>query len=135
MALLAEQVPEHDREFVRLVVEAQLLGALDECILGLADRRNARQVALDVGGEDRNARAREAFGEYLQGDGLAGAGRAGHQAVAVAIAQRQVLGLAALADAADADENFSVLFEIGHQCAPVPVECAQRTRDDTLVPL
>ena len=47
---------------------------------GLAD---AGQVALDVGHEDRHADFREVFGQGLQGHGLAGAGGAGDQAVAV----------------------------------------------------
>ena len=61
MALLAEQIPEHHRKFVRLVVEAQLLGALDERLLGLADRGDAGEVALDVGGEHRDAGARRSL--------------------------------------------------------------------------
>ena len=43
VALLAEQVPEHDREFVGLVVKAQILGALDESVLGLAALRRCRK--------------------------------------------------------------------------------------------
>ena len=59
MALLAEQVPEHDRELVGLVVEAEALGARDEGLLGLARRGDAGEIALDVGGEHRNAGARK----------------------------------------------------------------------------
>ncbi len=39
MALLAEQVPEHDRELVRLVFETESLGARDKGLLGLARLR------------------------------------------------------------------------------------------------
>ena len=109
-----------DRELVGLVVEAQVLGALDEGVLRLADRRDAGQIALDVGGEHRNARAREAFGQHLQRHGLAGAGRAGHKAVAIAEVQRQIFRLAALAD-----ENLAVLIEIRHRVLP----CGSRAHD------
>jgi hypothetical protein len=47
----------------------------------------AAQVALDVGGEHRHAGITEIFHQTLQGDGLAGAGSAGDQAVAVGQAQ------------------------------------------------
>ena len=81
--LLAEQVPEHDGELVRHVVDADLLGALDQRLLAVAGRGDAGEIALDVGGEDRNARVGEAFRQHLQRHGLAGAGGAGDQAVAV----------------------------------------------------
>ena len=58
VALLAIEVPEHSREFVRLVFDPQILGALDERFLGLADRRNAGQIAFDVGGKDRDTALR-----------------------------------------------------------------------------
>ena len=72
--------------------------ALDEGVLGFADRGDAGEVALDVGGEHRNAGAREAFGQHLQRHGLAGAGRAGDQAVPVAEFQIENFVFAALAD-------------------------------------
>ena len=43
VALLAEEVPEHDRESVRHVVDADLLGALDERRLAVAGRRRRRR--------------------------------------------------------------------------------------------
>ena len=113
MTLLAEQVPEYDRELIRLVCEAEILRALDECVLRLADRRDAGEVALDVGREHRNTGAREAFGENLQRDGLASAGGAGHQTVPITVMQRQILGLDALAD-----ENLAVLIDIRHRGSP-----------------
>ena len=91
-------------KFVGLVLEAEIARALDQEILRLADRRDPGQVALDVGGEHRHAGPREAFGQHLQRHGLAGAGRAGHQAVAVGEPQRQIFRLAAFAD-----ENLVVL--------------------------
>ncbi len=48
-----------------------------------AGGREARQVALDVGGKNRNADTREGFRQHLQGNGLAGTGGAGDQSVTV----------------------------------------------------
>ena len=98
MALFAEQIPENDRKTVGLIDKAQVLGALDEGVLGFAGGGNAGQIAFDVGGKNRNAGARKAFGQNLQGDGFAGAGRAGNQAMPVGQMQIEVFGLAAFAD-------------------------------------
>jgi hypothetical protein len=98
MALLAEHVEERRRKIIDLVIETHLLGALDEGISGLARHRNPGQVALDVGREYRDAGPREALGQHLQGDGLAGAGGARHQAVAICQPQGQEFLLGALAD-------------------------------------
>ena len=46
-------------------------------------RRDAGQVALDVGCEDRNTRRSELLGEYLQGSRLAGSRCARDEAVSV----------------------------------------------------
>jgi hypothetical protein len=110
MALLAEQVPKYHREFVRLVGEAELLGAFDECLLRIADRRDAGEIALDVRSEYRDAGAREALGENLQRHGLARARRTGHQSVPITVMQGQILGLATLAD-----KDLAVLIEIRHR--------------------
>ncbi len=56
------------------------------------------QVALDVGQEHRHADAREALGDHLQRDRLAGSGRTGHQAVSVAESRQQVLEILPLAE-------------------------------------
>ncbi len=67
-------------------------------LAGLAD---AGEVAFDVGGEDRDADAAERLGDDLQGDGLAGAGGAGHQAVAVGEGGQQdelILGVGLFCD-------------------------------------
>ena len=111
MALLAEQIPEDHRKFLELVrIELDRLGARDQEILGLAHHGDAGQVALDVGAEDRNALVGEAFGQDLQRHGLAGAGRAGHQAVAVAVFQQQffrlLVAVVGLAAGADKDARF-----------------------------
>ena len=103
MALLAVQVPKDDREFVGLVFDADVLGALQQEVLRLAGRGDAGQVALDVGGEHRNAGAGESLGQHLQRHGLAGAGRAGGEAVPVGQPQGEIFRLAAFAD-----ENLAV---------------------------
>ncbi len=51
----------------------------------LAGLREPGDVALDVGGEHRHAQVGEALGEDLQRHGLAGAGGAGDQAMAVGV--------------------------------------------------
>ncbi len=109
MALLPEKVPEDHRKLVGLVVETDRLRARDECLLGLARFGDARQIALDVGGEHRHAGARQPFGQHLQRHRLAGAGRAGHQTVPVGQGQCQEFGLGALAD-----EDFAVLIHVRH---------------------
>ncbi len=98
VALLAEQVPEHHRKAVRHVIDADFLGALDEGLLAGAGGSDAREVALDVGCEDRDARVGEAFGQHLQRDRLAGARRAGDEAVPVGEPQIESFRLGAFAD-------------------------------------
>ena len=67
--------------------------------MGLGGRRSghgdAGEVALHVGDEHRHAGRGKAFGQPLQRHRLAGAGRAGDQAVAVGPAQAERLGAAA----------------------------------------
>jgi hypothetical protein len=113
MPLGAEHVPEHGREFVGLVGETEIPGARDQRLLRLADDGDARQIALDVGGEDRNAGPRQAFGENLQGDRLAGAGRTGDKAMTVGEGERQQRGCLTLAD-----EDRAVGIDFSHQPAP-----------------
>ena len=97
VALLAEQIPEDGGHgFEAIVVEAHLLGALEEEVLGLTRHGDAREIALDVGRENRNAGIDEAFGHDLQRHRLAGAGGAGDEAVAVGHAKEQFLALLAL---------------------------------------
>ena len=110
MALLAEQIPEHDGKTIGLVGKVHLLGALDEGILGFARGGNAGQIALDVGGKDGDAGIGQAFGENLQSDGLAGTGRARHQAVAVRQLEREIFGLGAFTD-----KNLAVHIDRRHR--------------------
>ena len=114
MALLAKQIPKHYREIVRFVVETYAFGAGDQRLLGLTGGGDAGQVALDVGGEYRHARARKSFGQHLQGDGLTSAGRARDQAMSIGERQRQQLGLETLAD-----ENCALRVDVCHVGHPL----------------
>ena len=106
MALLAENVPERDRKGgVGVAGKADLLGTLDEVWLLLARDPDARQVALDVGGEHGDAGRREALRQDLQRHRLAGAGRAGNEAVAVGELQVDVFD----AGVATADQDVAAL--------------------------
>jgi len=60
-----------------------------------------------VRGKDRHAGARQALRQHLQGDGLAGAGGAGHQPVAVGQRKGQKFRLGTLAD-----EDRAVLVDL-----------------------
>jgi len=92
MSLVAEQVPIDRRKGTALVaVDLELLGALDGARIVGAGLAHAREVSLHVGHEHRHAVGREAFGDRLQGHGLAGAGCAGDQAVPVGIFQEEKL--------------------------------------------
>ncbi|MCY1427896.1 hypothetical protein D3C76_1091080 [compost metagenome] len=57
--------------------------AFGHLALGVAHCAQPAQVAFDVGGKYRHARVTEGFGHMLQGHGLAGTGRPGHQAVTI----------------------------------------------------
>ena len=125
MALLAEKIPEDDRELLEIIgIELDLLGPLDQEILGLTHHGDAGKVALDVGAEDRHAGVGEALGKDLQAHRLAGAGSAGHQPVAIAVAQQQFLGelIAVVRFAAGADEDAGLfshyLFSANPMCFP-----------------
>ena len=54
--------------------------------------RDAGEVAFDVGHEHGHADAGEALGHGLQGDGFAGAGRAGDEPMAVGFVRAQETG-------------------------------------------
>ena len=78
-------VPERDRITALLIALARNQA---ETTIGflvrLTRRRDAGQIAFHVGREHRHAHAREAFGEHLQRDRLAGAGRTGNESVSIA---------------------------------------------------
>ena len=73
----------------RLRLDAALLQHRRELRADRSGLGDAGQVALDVGHEDRHAAPAEGLGEGLQGDGLAGAGGAGDQAVPVGHLRQQ----------------------------------------------
>ena len=108
MALLAEQIPElHGRVGIGPGRIPDFGGARGEGGVGLcgggARHREARQIALHVGDEARDARLRQALDQALDRYGLAGAGCARDQAVAVGALEVELLGLGAAR--AGADEN------------------------------
>jgi len=105
MALLAEQIPEHNREPVHLVVNAEALGASDKRLLGVALLGDTREVAFDIGSEDGDACVGKAFRQHLQGHGLAGSGRARNETVPIGERQREHFRLLAAAN-----ENSSVVL-------------------------
>src|SRR5262249_37518351 len=109
MSLFREQIPEYDRELVGFIVETEAFGPGDKCLLGLARLGDAGEIALDVGGEDRDAGAGEALRQHLQCDRLAGAGRSGDQSMAVGKRKRRNFGLEALPD-----EDRAVFVEVCH---------------------
>ena len=56
MAFSAEEVPEDGgRRLEAVVFEPNLLGALEQEVLGLAGLRDAGEIALHIGGKNRNA--------------------------------------------------------------------------------
>src|SRR5215467_14849802 len=113
MALFPEQIPEYDRELVGLIVEPEAFGPGDECLLGFTRLGNAGEVALDVGGEDRDSGAGEALRQHLQGDGLPGTGRSSDQSMAVGKRKRKNFGLETLPD-----EDRAVFVEVRHGTIP-----------------
>src|SRR5262249_37100069 len=113
MPLFPEQVPEHDRKLVGLVIETEAFGPRDKCFLGFAHLGHAGEIALDVGGEDRDAGAGEALRQHLQRDGLAGTGRSGDQSMAVRKRTPQTLRLYPLPD-----EDRAVFVEVRHGTIP-----------------
>src|SRR6476660_6165272 len=107
MALLPEHVPKHGRKPVGLEGKTHIAGPFDDKILRLADLGDAREVALDIGREHRNAGARKSLRHHLQRDGFSGSGSAGDEAMAVCKPERQPDRLFTLPD-----EDF--LVGIGH---------------------
>ncbi len=49
MPLFPEQVPEHDRELVGLVIETEAFGPRDKCLFGFAHLGHAGEIALSQG--------------------------------------------------------------------------------------
>ena len=82
----------------------------------IARHGDAGEIALHVGGEDADAGGGKTFGERLQRHRLAGSGRAGDEAVAVAITQQQVIVIFGFADE-DLAGNFLRVFDHGQNCS------------------
>jgi hypothetical protein len=78
------------------ILQLQLSYAIGNLGVFLARLADAREIAFDVGGENRHADAAEAFGHDLQCDRFARAGGAGNQAVTVGHLRQQILWLIAL---------------------------------------
>ncbi|MNM35538.1 hypothetical protein D3C81_462360 [compost metagenome] len=90
VAELAVQIPEHGGAGRRGVVAHADLGRALEQVLGAGTRhRQTRHIALHIGQEHRYPDPRETLGQGHQGHGLAGAGSAGHQPMAVAEFRQQ----------------------------------------------
>jgi hypothetical protein len=109
VALLAKNVPQGGRKCYKFRSwQRTLRKHFGQFFRGFSGLRNAREVALDVGHKHRNAQARKAFRQGLQGDGLAGAGGAGDQAVAVGFVgpQKTLHGCGALLALANENACF-----------------------------
>ncbi len=92
MALLAVEIPEHDRKAALAVIgQAQARDPLFDLGVWPARLAHAGQVALHVGHEHRHPVGAEALRQHLQRHRLAGAGGASNQAVPVGIGQLQIL--------------------------------------------
>ncbi len=113
MALLAEDVPEGDGGGFELEAgEIEALEAGVEFGAGGAGLGDTGEVAFDVGGEDGDADAGEGFGHDLEGDGFAGAGSSGDEAVAVGHAGEEGQGIGGSGLGEGDEERF------GHGWAP-----------------
>ena len=71
------------RGFAFEIVDPELLHALENFRIIPARLADPGEIAFHVGHENRHAARAEIFRQRLQRDGLAGAGRAGDQAVAI----------------------------------------------------
>ena len=98
MSLFAENVPENHRILVRLILQSHALGSRHQGIFRLARRGDPREIAFDIGGKDRNPRFGQPLRENLKRDGLAGAGGAGNQPMAIGKMKIEHFVLRALAD-------------------------------------
>ena len=85
--LLAEQVPEGDGvAALGEILDTDLRHPLVDFRVGCARLADAGDVAFHVCQEHRYAQVGKTLGQALQGDGFAGAGGAGDQAVTIGIA-------------------------------------------------
>src|SRR5262245_63265098 len=90
MARLAEEVPEYDRARLGLVaLDSDLRDALLGLLAWCSGQREPGDVTLHVGHEHRHAKARETFGHHHERHGLARAGGARDEPVAVTVLREQ----------------------------------------------
>ena len=84
VTLLAGHIPEGRRESGGCpVVDAEHFQALPQFRALTGRCGQSGKIPFHVGEKDRHTDGRKAFGHHLQGNGLAGAGRPGNQAVAI----------------------------------------------------
>ena len=85
------EIPKCDRKIVRRIGDPDILRPLHKVRLRVSGHRDPGEIAFDIGGDYRGPRARKPFRENLQGYGLAGAGGARDESVAVAKRKSQIL--------------------------------------------
>ncbi len=91
MALLAEDIPQHHRIFLRLpVCDTNLRQPRQQLFRAVARGRNAGKIAFDIGHKHRHADGGEGFCQLLQRHGFTGAGRTGYQSVTVSHGGQQM---------------------------------------------
>ena len=111
VALFAEEIPIDGGEGLGLPIgHADVGAALGDPVLLDALGADAGEVALDVGGEDGDAGGGQPLGEHLERHGLAGAGGAGDEAVAVGELQLQPFRFDALAQINAAVDVHGILL-------------------------
>ncbi len=113
VALFAEQIPElHRRRVIAPVGHADVGSAGGKGLVHsggrVARHGEAGEVALHVGHECGDADRRQALDNALQGDGLAGSGRAGNEAVAIGALQFEQLGIGSAATGTDEDIGWLI---------------------------
>ena len=120
MALLAIEVPEYRWVVgIGIIAHPQFPGPFFQ-LVGMFELRGPGhrypgEVAFYIGNEHRHAIGGEAFGQALQGDGLAGPGRSGDQAMPVGTGQIEALPLAAA-------QSQEYICCIGHWRIPPPFD-------------
>ena len=115
MALLAEKIPEGDREGAVLQIMPDGGCALHKGLVALVGGRSgfgqSGKIAFYIGQKHRHSGGGEAFGKHLKRHGLARPGGPRDQPVAVAVAQQKGLGQR-VAFATAADENRTILGHV-----------------------
>jgi len=97
VSFFAEDVPEGDRVGGEgEVLEVEEAGAFLDAWVGQSWAAHAGEVAFDVGEEDGDTASAEGFGEDLEGDGFAGTGGSGDEAMTIGhLGEEEDVGLGA----------------------------------------